>query len=172
VAAQATGVHRRIQSLEVRVARTTGVERREPLGGLEQQGWSVAAAAQRKRDPTAQHLHLGALEFAKRSGLRSAEQCERRVGGAGLVLDLGGREGTSSPARGLERQCGGTLEERGSGRQSSPGLRAPGRALQLGGDLLVWSRRRLGKMPSTAIGVDLRIGRVRQRAMHGLPLLR
>src|SRR6266550_1229514 len=52
------------------------------------------------------------------------------------------------------------------------GLSAARRALELGRDVLVEPRRRLGKMPSAAIGIDLGIGRVRQRTMHGLPLLR
>ena len=76
------------------------------------------------------------------------------------------------PARGLGRQRGGTFQERGRGRQPSARLSAARRALELGGDVLVEPGRRLGEMPGAAIGIDLGIGRVRQRAMHGLPVLR
>ena len=37
----------------------------EAFGGLEQQGWSVAAAAQRERDLAAEQVDLGALEFGQ-----------------------------------------------------------------------------------------------------------
>ena len=39
-------------------------------------------------------------------------------------------------------------------------------------DLLVGSRRRCGEMPGAAVGVDLRIGRLRQRQVHRPALLR
>jgi hypothetical protein len=45
------------------------------------------------------------------------------------------------------------------------------RALKLRRDVLVEPLRSLGKMPSTTIGIDLKISRVRQRLMHGVPLL-
>src|SRR5206468_774134 len=58
------------------------------------------------------------------------------------------------------------------GGASLPRLSAARRALELGGDVLVEARGRSREVPGAAIGVDLGIGRVSQRAMHGLPVLR
>jgi hypothetical protein len=49
-AAQATGVHRRGQSLQVGMACETGVERLESFGGLQQQRRRVTAATHDERD--------------------------------------------------------------------------------------------------------------------------
>ena len=132
---------------------------------------SVAAAVQCERDLTAQQVHLGALELVQRSGLCDGNQSECRVERAGLVLGLGRGERAPRPGPRVGRQRGGTLQERGRGRQPTARLCATRRALELKGNVLVEPRRRLGKMPGAAIGIDRRVSRVRQRAMHRLPVL-
>ncbi len=171
-ARQTAGEQHGGERFQIGLTREPRIERLEPLGGLEQQRRSVATAAQRERDLTTQQVDLGALELVQRSGLCDRDKSERRVERAGLVLGLGRGERSPRPARRLGRQHGGTLQERGRCRQPSARLSAARRALELGRDVLVEARRRLGEMPGAAIGIDLGIGRVRQRTMHRLPVLR
>ena len=142
------------------------------LAALSNKRRSVAAVPHDERDLGAQQVHLGALELVQRPGLCDGHQSERRVERAGLVLGLCRGERAPRPARGLGRQLGGPFQKRGRCRQPSARLSAARRALELRRDVLVKPRRRLGEMPGTAIGIDLRIGRVRQRTMHRLPFLR
>ena len=103
---------------------------------------------------------------------RHRQQPQRRVGRAGLVLALRRGQRALGPARRIGRQLGGALVERGARRQAAPRPRAAGRALQLGGDVLVEPGRRLGAMPGAAIGIDLGVGRLGERAVDALALLR
>src|SRR5580704_11336125 len=148
------------------------MKRSKRLGGLEEQGRSIVAVARSECDLTAQQLRPRALELVEWPRLGGRKERAGSVEGAGLVLSLGSRERAVGPPRRVQRQRGGTLQERGCCRQSSAGLSAPRRALKLGGDVLVEPRCRLGEMPSAAVGVDLWIGRIRQRAVDGLPVLR
>ena len=148
------------------------MKRSKRLGGLEQQGRSIVAVARGECDLTTQQLRPRALELVEWPRLGDRKERAGAVERAGLVLGLSSRERAVGPARRLQRQRGGTLQERGCCSQSSAGLSAPRRALKLGGDVLVKPRCRLGEMPSAAIGVDLWIGRIRQRAVDGLPVLR
>src|SRR5438552_4264134 len=97
----------------------------EPLGGLQQQERSVATGAQRERDLTAQQVNLSALKLVQRSGPCHRNQSECRIERAGLVLGAGRGERSPRPARGLGRQRGGALQERGRCRQPSARLSAP-----------------------------------------------
>ena len=72
--AQATGGDRRGQRLQIGHARNAGIERLEPFGRLEQQGWGVSATVDGELDLTAQQLHLRALELVQRSGLCDGNQ--------------------------------------------------------------------------------------------------
>jgi hypothetical protein len=131
----------------------------------------VAPAADGKRDLTAQHVHLGALELVQRSRLCDPDQSECRVERAGLVPGLCRGQRQPRPARRLGRQLGRSLQEGGRRRQAAAASRTLSRALELRGDVLVEPRRRVRVMPRAAIGIDLGIGRVRQRAVRDLALL-
>src|SRR5262249_6536828 len=54
--------------------------------------------------------------------------------------------------------------------QPAAGLRPPGRPLQLGSDVLVRPGCGLGLVPRTAIGVGIRVGRLRERRVQLLPV--
>jgi len=62
--------------------------------------------------------------------------------------------------------------QRGGRCQSATRLRPPGRALQLGGNRLVWSLRSVGAMPGPPFGIDLRIGGLGQCVMCCPPVTR
>ena len=117
--AQATGGDRRGQRLEVGHARKSDVERLEPLGGAEQQRWSVAAAVDGKLDLTAQQVHLGALELVQRSGLCDGDQSECRVERAGLVLGLCRGE------RSLARRAGSGVSAAARSRNAAAAANPP-----------------------------------------------
>ena len=159
---QAVGGERRGERVEVGLARERRVERLQPLGGLEQQRGSVAAARRGERDLRVQQLRSRALELVQRSRLRHREQPLRRVGRTGLVLALRGGKRAPRPARRVGRQLGSALVKRGPRRQAAPRPRAPGRALQLGGDLLVEPGRRLGAVPGAAIGIGVGVRGLRE----------
>ena len=59
---------------------------------------SLDAGAHAERDLTAQQIDLAALALVERSRLRDADQLERRVERAGLVLGLCRGKGTPSAA--------------------------------------------------------------------------
>ena len=88
------------------------------------------------------------------------------------MLGTGGGEQALSTASGIGRQHRRALEERGRRGQTSASLRAAGRPLESLGDLLVGPRRRVGAVPGATVGIDLRIGDVRQGTVHGLSLLK
>ena len=148
------------------------VQRFEPLGRLEQQRRSVTAARRRERDLRVQQLRPRLLELVQRSRFRHREQPQRRVGRAGLVLALRRRQRTLCPASRVGRQLGGALVKRRAGRQAAPRPRPAGRALQLGRDVLVEPARRLGAVPRAAIGIDVGVGGLGERAVDALAVLR
>jgi hypothetical protein len=57
-------------------------------------------------------------------------------------------------------------------RQAAARPRSPGRALQLGGDVLVEPGCRLRAVPGAAIRIDVGIGGVGERAVHAPAVLR
>ena len=169
---QAVGGERSRERLEVGLARERRIQRLEPPGRLEQQRRSVAAARHRERDLRVQQLGTGSLELVQRPRLRHRQQPQRRVGRAGLVLALGGEERTLRPAPRIGRQLDGALVKCRARRQAAARPRSPGRALQLGGDVLVEPGRRLRAVPGAAIGIDVGIGGLGERAVDALALLR
>ncbi len=133
------------ERLQIGFPREPVIERFQPLGGLQQQRRRVAAAVQPERDLTVQQIDLRALELGQRSGLCDDNQSECGVERTGLVLGLGRGERPPSPARGLGRQRGGTVQKRGCCRQATPRLSAARRALQLRRDILVEARTSPGR---------------------------
>ena len=87
---EAAAKRRGRKRIQVGLAGQPDVERLEPLGGREQQRGSVAAAVQRERDLSLEQVNPDPLELVERSRLRRGDQCQRRVGRAGLVLGLRG----------------------------------------------------------------------------------
>jgi hypothetical protein len=76
------------------------------------------------------------------------------------------------PRAGLERERCGPLEEGSCRRQPATRLRALGAPLKLGCNPLIGSGRGLGEVPRAAVGIELCVGRLRQRVMGLSPLLR
>ena len=136
------------------------------LAAVEQQRRRVAAAPAGERDLGAQPVQPRALQLVERAQLRDGEQLQRGVGRAGVELGLRRGQRPRAPRRRVGRQLGRPLQERGRRRDAAAGLGPAGRALELGGDRLVGSRRRVGAMPRPAVGVELRVGRLGQRAVH------
>jgi hypothetical protein len=160
------------ERLQIRLAREPRIERFEPLGRLRQQGGSVAATRRREGDLRAQQLGAGSLELVQRAGLRDRQQPQRRVVRAGLVLALCGEERALGAAPGIGGQLGGPFVKCGAGCQAASRPRSPGRALQLGGDVLVEPGRRVRKVPGAAIRIDIGIGGLRECTVDVLALLR
>src|SRR5213592_2458907 len=65
LAAEATGDGRRVERLQVCVSREPSVERGKPAGGIQQQGRSLAAAAEMQGDSPAELLQHRLLELAQ-----------------------------------------------------------------------------------------------------------
>ena len=113
-----------------------------------------------------QPIRTRALELVQRTRLGGLQQLERGVGRARAMLRLRRRERTLGPALRVDVQRRGALEERRRRCVAAARLRTPRGALELGGDLGVRPGGRLRAMPGAAIGVDPRIGRLRQRPVH------
>ena len=158
------------ERLQVGLARQFGIERLEASGRVEEQPSGVAAFVV-KGDLSAQVLHSGDPQGVRRAGLDRDEQAQRRVGRAGVALRHGGGEQPLGTASGLRRQHRRALEECRRRGQAPAALRAPGRALELGGDVLVGPGRGMGSVPGATIGIDFRIGGLRQGAVKLLSLL-
>ena len=154
----------------MRLAGHRGIERLEAPGRIEQQSRSVAAARALERDLRAQPLQPRALKLVERGKLGGRQQLERRVRGPGIELRLRGGQGPPAPLRRIGGQLRRARQERRSRGRAAAGLRPVGRALELGGHLLVDTHRRVSAMPRPTIGIDLRIGRLRQRPMRSSPL--
>ena len=87
-------------------------------------------------------------------------------------LPFAARSARCAPAPRIGRQLDGALVKCGARRQAASRPRSAGRALQFGGDVLVEPGRRLRKVPGAAIGVDVGIGGLGERAVDALALLR
>ena len=168
--AESAGEHRRRHRLEMRLASHRGVERFEAPGGIEQQGGSVAAARAGEHDLRAQPLQPRELKLVERGKLGGGQQLERRIRCRGIELRLRGSQGPPAPLRRFGGQLRRLRQERCSRRRAPTGPRPVGRALQLGGHLLVDTQRRVSTMPRPTIGIGIRIGRLRQRPMRSSPL--
>jgi len=117
-----------------------------------------------------QEVGASVPELVWRSGLRHVKPLRHRVQRSGTDLGLRCRQRSFGPPRRVRRQRRGALEERGGGGQAAPRLGQVGRPLEFGGYILVGPRRGLGPVPGTAIRVRLRIGGLRQGAVHQLPV--
>ena len=170
---QAAGEHRRVERVQVGLAREPGIERLEPLGRLDQQqrGASLPAAGG-ERHLSAQQVDAGLLELIQRPGRRHGEQLGRRVERAGLETRLRGRQGPPRPG--------------GPGRPSArpraartppprPGRRGPGP-----GPLTAPAPRppphRVPapprQVPGPPVRITVAVGHLGQRPVHRPPLLR
>ena len=154
------------------LARHRRVERIEAAGGIEQQRRSIAAARAGEHDLRAQPLQPRALKLLQRAQLRHRQELERGV--RGRRLELGLRSGQRpSTARGRIRgQLCRSLEKGGRRRDAATGRRPPRRTLELRGDVLIRSVRRVRAMPRPAVGVAIRVGHIGQRPMDLLPFRR
>jgi hypothetical protein len=106
------------------------------------------------------------------AGGRDVQECERVLERARFVLGLRRGEGTSRADRLIRGEPDGPLLERGGGRQASACLGAVGGAFEFRRDQLVRAGGRRGKVPGPTIRIDLRVGRLGQRAVHPPPLPR
>jgi hypothetical protein len=156
----------------VGVACGLGVQRLEPPGRAEQQPTGVAGSSLVKCDLSAQAIQLCGPQRVRWPGLDRDQQSERRVERAGVEFGPGRREQALRPAAGSGRKHRRALQERGRRGQAPAGLRPAGRALELGGDVLVGSGCGLGPVPCPAVRIGLRVGDLRQRAVHGLLLVK
>ena len=154
----------------MRLASHRRVEWFEAPGGIEQGGRSVAAARADESDLRAQPLQPRALKLVERSELGGRQQLERRVRRRRVELRLRGSQRAPAPLRRIGRQLRRARQERRirGGAPTGPG--PVGRALQLGGHVLVDTHRRVSTMPGATIGIGIPIGRLRQRPMRSSPL--
>ena len=111
--ALAAGEDRGSERLQVGLTRRRGVERFEPLGGVQQQWRGVAAALSGERDLAPQSLQARALKLVERGKFGGREQRVRRFRRARLQLGLGRGERPRAPPR----------RDRESARPPAPGTR-------------------------------------------------
>jgi hypothetical protein len=111
----------------------------------------VALALGGDRDLSAQEIRAGALKIAESPGLGSCQEREASSIAPDWCLACG-RQCAMRAAWRAGCQFGGAREE-GGGGQASARLRAAGRLLELGGNVLVRAGRRLGQVPSAAVGI-------------------
>jgi len=117
-----------------------------------------------------QQIDPRALEGVEWFRLGRGEQSQRGIERPGLEHDLrGDQRAGAAPAR-IWCQCRRPLQEGGRRGDAAAGLCATGGALQLAGHRLVGSLGRMGAMPRSTVGIQLRIGRVGQRPMDLPPV--
>jgi hypothetical protein len=108
----------------------------------------------------------------ERGGLRRGQQPQHRVERPGLEADFGrGQRPLPTPRR-VHGQRHRPLQERGRRGQPAARLGPAGRALELGGDLLVGPEGGLSPVPGPAVGIRFLVGGLGQGPMHRLALLR
>jgi hypothetical protein len=88
------------------------------------------------------------------------------------VLRRGRCEQSLRAPGGFGRQQRRALEEGGGGRKAPAHLGSAGRALELLRDLLVGPGRGLSPVPGASVGIGVCVGRLRQRAVDVLSLLK
>jgi hypothetical protein len=128
--------------------------------------------ARGERDLRAQQFGPRTRERVERRRLGGGEQDEGGVERAGPQHRLGGGQRADPALRGVRGQGRRLLEERRRRGEAAARLRPPGRALQLAGHRLVGAFGRVGAVPRPAIGVQLRVGRLRERSVDLAPLRR
>ena len=151
---------------------SVGVEWLEAARRAQKQAAGVAAAPLRQRDLGLQEVDPGVAELPEHLGLDACQQPQRSLQIPRIALGAGRGEQPLRPVRGLRRQRGGALQEGGDRRQPTARLRPSSGTLELARHLLVGDGRRLCPVPGAAIRVELRIGRVRQRAVSFTSLVR
>ena len=133
-------------------------------------GAASVAAPLVKGDLPAQLLHLRDLQLVQWAGLDRDQQPQGRIQAPGIALGPRRGEQPLRPAAG----CGGEqrrpLQERGRRGQPATTLRPARRPFQFRGNVLVRPGRGLGPVPRAAVGIELRIGDLRQGSVHGLPV--
>ena len=165
--AEAPGEHRRRDRLEVGLAGHRGVEGLEPPGRLEQQRRRVAPAPAGEHDLRAQPLQPRALELVERPELGGGrESSDAAAASATSSFACAASSARSTRTRGVGRQLGRALQERGGRRQPAAALRAVGRARHLRRHRLVGRRGRVRAMPRAPVGIELRVGRLGERPVH------
>ena len=108
---------------------------------------------------------MGALQFVQRAPLGDGQQSQRSFGCAGLLLGLGRGQRPLTPERRIDRYA--VARSRKAAAAAIPARLCPaGRALELRRDLVVRLKGRLGSVPGAAIGINLPIGRLCQRAVR------
>ena len=110
-------------------------------------------------------MHAGGLDGAAGARLGGAEKSESLVQRARLVAGLRRGKRPLGAAPGLRGQLGGAPQKGSGGGQTAPRLSPARRPLELGGNILLGPGRGLSKVPGASVGVDLRVGRLRQRAV-------
>jgi len=147
------------------------VQRVEPLRGPQQLHRAVTAVGADEDDLRPQPPGLGPAQLVQRPGLGHLHQLHRPIVPAGLVPGLRrGQRPRRAPLR-VQRQRGRALQERRRRGHPATGPGQPGGVLQLAGHLLIGPRRGLRPVPGPPARIGGRIGRRRQHAVRGPPLL-
>ncbi len=160
--------HRRGHGIQIGRAGQSRVDGAEPLRGLQQQGWGIAAAARDERQLSAHQVEAGLCELVERSGFGDGQQIHRGVQRPRLDLRGRGVERPHRPFRRVDRQHRGTFEERRRRGEATPGLRAARRLREFVGDVVIGSRRRVRAVPGPPVGVVVRVDHLGEGAVRGL----
>jgi hypothetical protein len=160
------GEHRSHQRFEVGLARHQRVEVPQVSCGRQQQRGRVPAAVHRERDLRAHQLDLGLPHGFWWRGLRVRDQLQHRIRSPGVQLRPRCRQSAAGARDRIWSQLGRISQERRRRGHSTAGPGQLGRALQLGRDRLVGTRRRLTTVPRAVLAIDLGIDRVGKRLVH------
>ena len=152
----------------MRLAGQADVDRLEAPGGAEQQTGSIDVSALVRGNLTAQSLYLRICQRIQRSGLDHDQQAQRLIQRPRITLGSCRGDQPLRPASRFGRQQRRVLQERRRG-QAAAGLGPARRPLQLRGDVLIRSRRRLSPVPGSLVRVDSGIGGLRQCGVDFLP---
>ena len=149
-----------------------GVERLEASGRAEEQSRGVAATSLLKRDLPAQVLHLRGQQRVQRAGLDRHQQSQCRVERARVALRPGRRE--QPPHRGERARASALPLARGTLRPR-PGRRALALGPRSARALPRRPRRAprgMRAVPGAPVGIEPRIGHLRERVVRVLSLPR
>ena len=115
---------------------------------------------------------MGALELAQRRRPRPSTSSSSASSSApAWNFVRAAARARSRAALGIGRQRRGAFEEGRGGGEAATRLRSSRGTLELRGDVLIGSGFGLRAVPGAAIGIDLGIGRLRERAVDLAPLL-
>ena len=132
------------------------VERLERAARLSSSGGASPAEPEANATGPRSQLDAGALELVERTCLGSRQQRRARRRTRRPEARLRRRQRRSARRAGSAVSVDGALQERRRGGEPAASLRPAGRALELGGDILVGSRRRAGAVPGAPIRVASR----------------